>query len=182
MSELAIPQRVAQPSPAASAESTRVRQPVLGVPTRRVVLDLALHVVMIAVMVFTMAVDRSVPAALAGAAVLILASMGCAPLARRHPMVWDHLVDLWAMAVVIILMAMPAAGIVASVAASGTHAHSFTPDRVPLLIAAVFVWTVVRLVRGRQHLRGRTPADLWWRLSAVVSGLGLGIMVVLCLV
>lgn len=154
-----------------------------SITTRPMVLDVALHLVMISVMVFTMAIDRSVPAALAGSGVLILLSMCCAPLARRHRMVWDHLMDLWAMAMIIIVMAFPADPDVVV----GAHAHGFTPERTPVMIAVLAAWIVARLLRGRRHLRAgyrsqrRDASDLWWQASAALSGLGLGVMVVLCL-
>lgn len=70
-----------------------------------VVTDLGLHALMLGVMASTMIIAPSAGSALLGAAVLIAASVPCAPIARRSASGWRHIVDLWAMAGLLLVAA-----------------------------------------------------------------------------
>ncbi len=129
--------------------------------------DAPAHVVMVAVMAGTMAVEHSVPGDLAGILVLVVTSLAYAPGARRDATFREHLVDLWAMALTLFacLPSHGAAGIAGS-GAGGSDQHSGSPGG-PLLVGAILAaWLVTRVafargavrVRGGVQERGGDPA------------------------
>jgi hypothetical protein len=68
------------------------------------------HLIMLAVMAGTM-VAHSPLASIAGAAVLVAASVVCAALSRSRSHLREHVLDLWAMALVlVVLLAAETAG------------------------------------------------------------------------
>ena len=128
----------------------------------------ATHALMIVVMAVAM-ISGSPAVTVAGAVVLIAASMLCAALSRSHIFLREHVVDLWAMALVF-LVYLPA-----SASTGGGHAHVLQIPQ-PLFFAAVVVlWLGARV--GLARVRGQWRMSL---LSAVVTGAGLAIMAAFC--
>ena len=154
-------------------------------------MDLGLHSLMIIVMAWTMFIVDSAAAALLGAVILILASVPCAPIARRSAAGWRHIVDLWAMAGLLIVAAASALPAVSSFAApfaavtvrgpaemSGM-AHGAATQLTTPSIAALAVaigWLACRLALTSGALRrGERMARLGLG-SAAVTAAGLGLM------
>jgi len=127
------------------------------------------HALMVAVMVVTMAGGHSPLTAIGGAALLVLASLGYGVVARvaSSEAAWAHIVDLWAMALVLVL----------TVSAPLGHAHG-SAGAAPAAANLWFVlagWAVVRaLLAAKSGARLRMSCA-----TAGVSALGLVLMCVL---
>lgn len=107
----------------------------------------------------------------AGAVVLALLACGYGRIARRSPFAREHVVDLWAMLLVMVGMAFSAAPVPAGVVGSAVaspHRHldpSFGGPFGPALVAiAVTGWLIGRLVLARRVRRLHTV------VSAAVCG------------
>jgi hypothetical protein len=160
-------------------ETTRVG---LRPPAPGIMMTLGLHALMIAVMAWSMLIVPTAAAALLGAMILIVASVPCAPIARRSAAGWRHIVDLWAMAGVLIVTAASASPAVSPFTLPAemggmTHGASVSlasPSVVALAIAAG--WLACRLalttLAGR---RGERMARLRHGAAAVTAA-GLGLM------
>jgi hypothetical protein len=150
-------------------------------------MNLGLHGLMIAVMAWTMLVAVSGASALLGAVVLIAASVPCALVARRSASGWRHIVDLWAMAGLLIVAATSALPAISRLAASpltssavmGGMAHGVAMSLASpsgLALAVVAAWLTCRLALTAGAVRrGERMARLGLG-SAVVTAAGLGLM------
>lgn len=109
---------------------------------------------------------HSALASIAGAALLVVVSVPCAALSRRWSFLHEHVVDLWAMALLMLAL-VPRASVV------GHHALSVDAGWAAALVVGgwlgIRAWLAVR----------RRPR--WSALpSAVVTAAGLGLMVAVC--
>jgi len=126
-----------------------------------------IHAFMIAVMAVTMLSGSAVLTVL-GAVALLAASIVCAALSRAIPFLREPVVDLWAMALVLLIY-LPGAS------TGEAHAHLVTiPHGLAFAVVAT-AWVASRfwLARGR----------VGWRMSlasAVLTAAGLALMAVLC--
>lgn len=144
------------------------RMPVGGLSWRRGVHEVAAHAFMIAVMVIAM-VSGSVLASIAGAVVLIAASAVVAAFSRRNVYLREHVVDLWAMALVLLVF-LPRG------AAAGHHVITLESGVAFGVVLAA--WLAARVWLGRSHVTRSA-----WRVavaSAALTGAGLIVMAVLC--
>lgn len=126
------------------------------------------HALMVVVMAVTMLGGSSVIAVL-GSLVLLAASIVCAAFSRTRPFLREHVVDLWAMALVILVFLPTGAS------GGSSHAHAVVMPSTVLFAAIVGSWVIARvwLARGKTGWR----ASL---LSAAVTAAGLGAMLAFC--
>lgn len=125
-----------------------------------------MHALMIAVMAAAM-LSHSALVSVAGAGVLVTASIVCSALSRSRVFLREHVVDLWAMALVLLAF-LPAARV------AGHHAVS-----VPALAAFGVValgWAAARVwIAVHRHES--------WRVAVASGGLtaiGLAVMALFC--
>lgn len=130
--------------------------------------EVPLHLLMAGAMVPAM-VWPSAALSVASAALLVVVSIACARYSRRSPFLREHIVDLWAMALLLILLA-PSAPV------SG-HGHGVRIDAGFALAAVVAGWVVARVLLMR-----RMPASERLRpaLSSGLTAVGIGIMLGVC--
>ncbi|MCU1528595.1 MAG: hypothetical protein JWP75_2358 [Frondihabitans sp.] len=135
------------------------------------------HVVMIVVMVGVMVGPWGALASLAGAAILVATSVCCAPIARGNDAFRTHIVDLWAMAVLILAL-LPGAGSQA-IMTMGTAVGGGSP--MPLaagsgiaLVPVILVWAAVRAILAAFSTRHLHDA-----VTAVITATGLVAMIAL---
>ena len=124
------------------------------------------HVLMLGVMAGAM-LSHAPLASIAGAALLVAVSVPCAAVSRSRPYFRAHVVDLWAMALVLLAF-VPSHPV-------GHHAVS-----VPVgwaFAAIVTAWAGARVWLG---MLGPVPARAAAVASGAVTGLGLIAMAVLC--
>ena len=124
------------------------------------------HVLMIAVMGVAM-LTQSALASVVGAAVLVAVSIVCSALSRAHAFLREHVVDLWGMALVLLvfLPTDPVQG----------H-HAVTVSSVSAFALVVLGWGAARVWLA---LRGRVPAAVA-AASGGLTGLGLAAMALFC--
>lgn len=144
------------------------RAPSTGFWSGRGAHEVVAHTFMIATMATAMAAG-SVLASIAGAVVFIVASVVVAAFSRTRPVLREHVVDLWAMALVILVF-LP----------HGTTAghHVITVESGVVFGVVVSAWLAARVWLGRAHV-----ARSGWRApaaSASITGAGLVVMAVLC--
>lgn len=108
---------------------------------------------------------HSALASIAGAALLVVVSVPCAALSRRWSFLHAHVVDLWAMALLMLAL-VPRASVV-----GGHHALALDTGWAAALILAG--WLAVRA-----RLALRTPRAS--TVSAAVTAAGLVLMLALC--
>ena len=123
---------------------------------------------MIVVMAWAM-VSGSALATVVGSGMLLLASIVCAALVRSRPFLREHVVDLWAMALVLLVF-VPHGNAVGH--------HAMTLQSGPAFAAVVVAWGGVRVWLMRRYL---PPAQ--WRMpvaSGALTGAGLALMALLC--
>lgn len=126
-----------------------------------------IHAFMLAVMVVTM-VSGSAVLTVLGAIALVAASIVCAALSRAITYLREPVVDLWAMALVLLIY-LPGAS------AAGSHSHMVSLPHALAFAVVATAWIVARLWLAR----GRAG----WRLSlasAVLTAAGLTLMALLC--
>ena len=126
------------------------------------------HALMIAVMVWAM-VSGSALVSVLGAGMLVAASIVCAALLRARPFLRDHVVDLWAMALVLLVF-LPHG--------SAVGHHAMTLQSGPAFAAIMVAWGGARVWLARRYL---APAQ--WRMpvaSGALTGAGLALMALLC--
>ena len=126
------------------------------------------HALMVVVMAVTMLGGTSVIAVL-GSLVLLAASIVCAAFSRTRPFLREHVVDLWAMALVILVFLPTGAS------SGSSHAHVIALPSTVLFGAIVGSWVIARVWLGRGETGWRTSL-----LSAAVTAVGLGAMLVFC--
>ncbi|HEY5319616.1 MAG TPA: hypothetical protein VIJ76_01950 [Galbitalea sp.] len=130
------------------------------------------HVVMVAVMAYTMLGERSPLKCLVGAAVLIAASVAMAPLARWSAAYRGHVLDFWAMALSMLAL-LPHSAL-----AAGEHAHSaLSLGGVTAFLGVSAVWFGARVVVAVAGRDGRAPASL---LSVALTAVGLALTLAFC--
>jgi hypothetical protein len=128
-------------------------------------LDSLPHALMIAVMLWTMIGAHSALRCLAGALVMVASAVAYSPGARRSALHWDHIVDLWAMA--LLLLACLGTG----TTASGVHVHLLQLPHPQTTAAVTVLWLGARLALLR--LSGWRRARL---VGAAVTLAGLVLM------
>lgn len=128
-----------------------------------------MHALMLAVMVLVMAWP-SATLSVAGTAVLVTASVPCAMLSRTHPHLREHVVDLWAMALLLVVL-------VPDAPTGGAHGHGVLLPALPATVALLLGWAAVRylLLRSLPPARWVLPAA-----SAGVTATGMLAMLALC--
>ncbi|ODU63377.1 MAG: hypothetical protein BGO97_04570 [Micrococcales bacterium 70-64] len=119
---------------------------------------------MLGVMVGAMAAHAAI-ASIAGAALLVVVSVPCAAASRRWSFLRAHVLDLWAMALLMLAL-VPRASVV-----GGHHALALDTGWAAALILAG--WLAVRA-----RLALRTPRAS--TVSAAVTAAGLVLMLALC--
>jgi hypothetical protein len=128
------------------------------------------HLVMLAVMAGTM-VAHSALASLTGAAVLVAASVLCAALSRSRVHLREHVLDLWAMALVLLVL-LPRPD-----AAPASHAHAIAVPALAAFTAVVIAWAAARAwLAARRRPHAWRPAVA----SGALTGLGLAVMGAVC--
>jgi hypothetical protein len=125
---------------------------------------------MIIIMVPSMAL-RSAPAALAGAALLIVTSMVCAALSRTRRFLLVHIVDLWAMALMMIGMVSHVSAAAPQSAALGHHGSAQALPVALVLAVIVTAWAAARVAIALRAAVG--AADV---VSAALTATGLVVM------
>ena len=150
------------------AGSPVLRRPQHVRATAHVLREAPVHALMVAVMAVTMLEGSSVIAVL-GSLVLLAASIVCAAFCRTRPFLREHVVDLWAMALVILVFLPTAAS------SGSSHAHVVAMPSTVLFATIVGSWVIARvwLVRGERGWRTSL-------LSAAVTAAGLGVMLAFC--
>ena len=128
--------------------------------------DPPLHALMIGVMAVTMIV-ASPMVTVAGAGVLLVASIVCAGFSRTRHYLREHVVDLWAMALTLLAF-LPWRGV-------GHHAMSV--PSVAAFAVVVAAWAASRVWLGT---RGGSVARRAAAASGAVTGAGLVAMAVFC--
>lgn len=121
------------------------------------------HAIMVAAMAFTMSGTHSTGRMLLAAAVLVVTSVVCAPLARADPAFRDHIIDLWAM-VMILISLMPSY----PHAPLAYHEHMMLPQGPVGMVAIVFGWALGRILLGRRRWRSATPSGVIFLLATVL--------------
>ena len=111
-------------------------------------------------------VSCSVLASVAGAMLLVAVSIVCAGFSRTHRFLRTHVLDLWAMALVMIAV-LPRDG-------TGGHHSVEVPASATTLIVIVG-WALARIALAARAQRGTVDAA-----SAAVTGAGLLVMAVIC--
>ncbi len=115
---------------------------------------------------------QSVAASVAGAALLIVVSVVMAAFSRAHAWLRVHMLDLWAMALVLIVM-LPRG-------ASAGH-HSLAVPALAAFIVVFVGWSALRVMLARHERlgqqRGLRPGAL---VSAATTAAGLSAMALLC--
>jgi hypothetical protein len=156
--------------------------PRAGHPVRSVA-TVAPHVFMVGIMAAAMFGPEPILGSLAGAALLIVASICCAPVARRSPVFRAHVVDFWAMALALLILLPHGVGAGAAPAAAGHGATSagmsmpmgstMAPhDGAALGFTVLLVaWAAVRLLVGRFSTHRLHDA-----VTAVITASGLVVM------
>lgn len=130
--------------------------------------EVPLHVLMIGVMVVSMLQSSPVISVL-GAAVLLGASVVCAALSRSRQHLREHVLDLWAMALVLVVFLPSSTG------STSDHSHVLSVPSMVLFGLIATLWALARvwLVLGQKT----------WR-TAVISGgvtaVGLAVMAAFC--
>lgn len=136
--------------------------------TPHVLREAPVHALMLAIMAVTM-LEGSSAIALLGSLVLLAASIACAAFCRTRPFLREHVVDLWAMALVILIL-LPTG------ASSGSaHAHVVAMPSTVLFGAIVGSWVIARVWLARSEKGRRTSL-----LSAAVTAVGLAVMLAFC--
>ena len=134
----------------------------------RLLREVPLHGLMIGVMVVSM-IEESVVVSVLGAALLLAASVVCAALSRSRQHLREHILDLWAMALVLVVF-LPSTSSSAS-----AHSHVLAVPSMALFMSISVLWALARV----WLLLGHKP----WR-SAVASGAvtaaGLAAMAAFC--
>lgn len=135
--------------------------------------EVPLHAVMVGVMAFGM-LSHSAAASVLGAGVLVTVSVPCAAFSRRHPFLRAQLLDLWAMAVVMLV-----ACTTTSIAGShhGDSAGLALPETFMCAIV-IAAWAAARVSLARPPRR--EPSAPWGSVaSGGVTAVGLLAMAVL---
>lgn len=125
-----------------------------------------MHALMIAVMAATMLVHSAL-VSVAGAAVLVAASIVCSALSRSRAFLREHVIDLWAMALVLLAF-LPTGRI------EGHHAVSM--PSLAAFAVIVLAWAAARVWVVLQGHRARRVAVASGGLTAV----GLAVMALVC--
>jgi hypothetical protein len=122
---------------------------------------------MVGAMAFAMLGSHSAWRMLGASAALILTSVVCARRARTEPRFREHIVDLWAMALVLIALTArhgyPSAG----------HEHFLLPQGVPGVAVVTAGWLAARTLLARGRWARSIP-------SAAAFLTGLAAMAMLC--
>ena len=128
-----------------------------------------MHALMLAVMVGAM-LSHSALASIGGAALLVVVSVPCSALSRTRAFFRAHVLDLWAMALALLAMVswQP-----------GGHHHGLAVPSGAALAGIVVAWAAGRVWLG---MRGPAGARRAAAASGAVTGAGLAVMAVLCLV
>jgi hypothetical protein len=126
------------------------------------------HAIMVGAMAFTMLGAHSVWRMLAASAALILTSVAFARRARTEPRFRDHIVDLWAMALVLIALTARHGGY-----PNAGHDHALLPQGLPGVAVVTAGWLAARTLLARNS---------WARSirSAAVFLTGLASMAMFC--
>lgn len=155
--------------------------------TARTVAAVAPHVFMVGIMAAAMFGPEPILGSLAGAALLIVASICCAPISRRSPVFRAHVIDFWAMALALLILLPHGAGVAAGAAgtaAGRVAASSGMAMSMPMgstmaphdgaalgYTALLVVWAAVRLIVGRFSTHRLHDA-----VTAVITATGLVVM------
>lgn len=144
--------------------------------------SLAQEAAPVAVMVWVVAIGHSGAAMLAGGLALALLSIAYAPAARRRLWAREHLVDLWAMVLVMLLLAVsggvPSGGATPDAPAGHSHGHAAlslgagaagagsagAALSAVAVLAVVLAWVLGRALVARGG----------WRIHSLVSALVCG--------
>jgi hypothetical protein len=152
-------------------------------PTRRVPLGGVLaHGIMLAVMAVTMVGAHSPLRCLGGAGVLMIAAIAYAPVARRQLVGWEHLLDFWAMAgLLVIAVGSEAHSGGGAWSGGGEHQHLLSLDRAAGMVVIGVLWLGLRLLVLRLRARAgeRIPARTW-ATSVMITAAGLAMMALYC--
>ncbi|MDH6182141.1 hypothetical protein M2152_002323 [Microbacteriaceae bacterium SG_E_30_P1] len=127
--------------------------------------EVPIHALMICVMAVSM-VSRSAPASMAGAILLIVVSIVCASYSRTHRFLRAHMLDLWAMALVMIA-AVPRDTVAGH--------HSMVLPSVASFVIVIAAWGLARVA-----LAARARGWVADAASAAITGAGLLVMAVFC--
>lgn len=125
-----------------------------------------MHALMIAVMGIAM-LSHSALVSVAGAAVLVVASIVCAALSRSRVFLREHVLDLWAMALVLVVF-LPHSAV--------TGHHVVAVPALAMFCVIVVAWAVARGWLALQR-RSEWPGVV---ASGALTGLGLAAMAVFC--
>ena len=139
-----------------------------------------MHALMLGVMVVAM-LAHSALASIAGAVLLVAVSVPCAALSRARPFLRAHVVDLWAMALVMLAL-LPRHGVPDQLAVPHTSGTHVSGHLVSGHLAAVVTFAVIALAwAGARVWLGTTDGA---RRAAAASGsltaAGLAAMAVFC--
>jgi hypothetical protein len=152
-------------------------------PTLRVPLGGVLaHGIMLIVMAVTMIGTHSPLRCLAGAGVLLIAAIAYAPAARTHLVGWEHLLDFWAMAALLVIsVGSEASGGVVASSGGAAHQHLLSLDRAGGAIVVAALWLGLRmLVLGLRARRGAKLPARAWAISPTMTAAGLVVMALYC--
>jgi hypothetical protein len=153
---------------AASAVRPALRVPLGGVLA---------HGIMLIVMATTMIGTHSPLRCLAGAGLLLIAAIAYAPAARTHLVGWEHLLDFWAMAALLVI----SVGSEASGGGGAVHQHLLSLDRAAGAIVVAALWLGLRmLILGLRARHGEKIPARAWAISATMTAAGLVVMALYC--
>jgi hypothetical protein len=123
---------------------------------------------MVGAMAFTMLGSHSAGRMLVASAALILTSVACARRARTETRFREHIVDLWAMALVLIALIARHGGYT-----SAGHEHALLPQGMPGVAVVTAGWLAARTLLARSRWARSIP-------SAAAFLTGLAAMAMLC--
>jgi hypothetical protein len=151
-------------------------------PTLRIPLGGVLaHGIMLAVMAASMVGAHSPLRCLGGAGVLMIAAIAYAPVARKHLVGWEHLLDFWAMAGLLVIAVGSEAHSGGGTGSDVEHQHLLSLDRGAGMIVVGVLWLVLRLLVLGLWMRGgeKIPAPTW-AASVTMTAAGLAVMALYC--
>ncbi|CAN5289791.1 hypothetical protein BH09ACT1_BH09ACT1_29260 [soil metagenome] len=121
------------------------------------------HAMMLAAMAFTMLAPHSAGRMLLAAALLVTTSILCARRARTDPLFRDHLIDLWAM--VLVLIALVPGG---TNGFTSPHEHLMLPHGLASTVVITVGWAFGRTLSARHRWRRSWPSAAVFFLATVV--------------
>jgi hypothetical protein len=130
---------------------------------------------MLCVMIFVVVGPHSPAKCLVGAAVLIVASIGLAPSARRRVSARLAIADYWAMAGAMLVL-LPHTDIGDSPNLH-THGDALQAPGLPVFLAIVAVWALVRVIAGVRIPDARGRASV---VGAVLTAIGFVVTFAFC--